>query len=215
MLPCPSPARLLLLLAGLWPAATSRSAAQTPPTAVVSVTNAQLRPGDVLRITVWRQPELSGEFHVLQSGTIGHPLYQSIMAVGTPLPELTERIRTYLTRLVNDPQVVIEPLVSVAVGGEVRTPGLYTLPLGTTISQAIAQAGGGGDEGSLRNVRLIRNGQREQIDLADLRVNRASEPVQSGDQIFVSRRSNTFRDIIGPLASVLAAAAAIITVSRQ
>ncbi|HET7601924.1 MAG TPA: polysaccharide biosynthesis/export family protein [Gemmatimonadales bacterium] len=179
------------------------------------MTNAQLRPGDVLRITVWRQPELSGEFHVLQSGTIGHPLYQSIMAVGTPLPELTERIRTYLTRLVNDPQVVIEPLVSVAVGGEVRTPGLYTLPLGTTISQAIAQAGGGGDEGSLRNVRLIRNGQREQIDLADLRVNRASEPVQSGDQIFVSRRSNTFRDIIGPLASVLAAAAAIITVSRQ
>lgn len=215
MPPCPSPARLLLLVAGVWFAGTSQGRAQTPAAAVVPVADAQLRPGDVIRITVWRQPELSGEFHVLQSGTIGHPLYQSIVAVGTPLPELAERIRTYLTRLVNDPQVVIEPLISVSVGGEVRTPGLYTLPLGTTISQAIAQAGGGGDEGSLRNVRLIRNGQREQIDLTDLQVNRASQPVQSGDQIFVLRRGNAFRDIIGPLASVLAAAAAIITVSRQ
>lgn len=215
MFPRPDPARLLLLVTALCSAATSQGLAQTSATAVAPVADAQLRPGDVLRITVWRQPELSGEFHVLQSGTIGHPLYQSIVAVGTPLPELTERVRTYLTRLINDPQVVIEPLVSVAVGGEVRTPGLYTLPLGTTISQAIAQAGGGGDEGSLRNVRLIRNGQREQIDLTDVRVNRASQPVQSGDQIFVSRRSNAFRDIIGPLASVLAAAAAIITVSRQ
>jgi polysaccharide export outer membrane protein len=215
MLPCPSPARLLLLAAGLCSAGTSQGRAQTPPAAVVPVADAQLRPGDVIRITVWRQPELSGEFHVLQSGTIGHPLYQSITAVGTPLPELAERIRSYLTRLVNDPQVVIEPLISVSVGGEVRTPGLYTLPLGTTISQAIAQAGGGGDEGSLRNVRLIRNGQQEQIDLTDLRVNRASQPVQSGDQLFVLRRGNAFRDIIGPLASVLAAAAAIITVSRQ
>jgi polysaccharide export outer membrane protein len=215
MFPRPDPARLLLLVTVLCAGAMSRGLAQTSATAVAPVADAQLRPGDVLRITVWRQPELSGEFHVLQSGTIGHPLYQSIVAVGTPLPELTERVRTYLTRLINDPQVVIEPLVSVAVGGEVRTPGLYTLPLGTTISQAIAQAGGGGDEGSLRNVRLIRNGQREQIDLTDVRVNRASQPVQSGDQIFVSRRSNAFRDIIGPLASVLAAAAAIITVSRQ
>jgi polysaccharide export outer membrane protein len=215
MLPRHNPARLLLLVAGLSTAAMNQGFAQTPTAAVAAVADAQLRPGDVLRITVWRQPELSGDFHVLQSGTIGHPLYQNIVAVGTPLPELTERIRTYLTRLVNDPQVVIEPLVSVAVGGEVRTPGLYTLPLGTTISQAIAQAGGGGDEGSLRNVRLIRNGQREQIDLTDVRVNRASQPVQSGDQIFVSRRGNAFRDVIGPLASVLAAAAAIVTVSRQ
>jgi protein involved in polysaccharide export with SLBB domain len=131
------------------------------------------------------------------------------------MPELTQRIRTFLTTLVNDPQVVIEPLVSVAVGGEVRTPGLYTLPLGTTISQAIAQAGGGGDEGSLKNIRLIRNGQREVINLTDTRVNRGSQPVRSGDQIFVSRRGNSFRDIIGPLASVMAAIAAIVTVSSQ
>jgi polysaccharide export outer membrane protein len=191
--------------------------AQTPAStsATVQVADARLQPGDVVRITVWRQPELSGDFRILQNGTIGHPLYQSVTAANTPMPELTQRIRTFLTTLVNDPQVVVEPLVSVAVGGEVRTPGLYTLPLGTTISQAIAQAGGGGDEGSLKNIRLIRNGQREVINLTDTRVNRGSQPVRSGDQIFVSRRGNSFRDIIGPLASVMAAIAAIVTVSSQ
>jgi len=180
-----------------------------------SAATAVLRPGDLIRITVWRQPELSGDFRILEDGTIGHPLYQAIAATSTPLPEVRERIRSFLTRLINDPQVVVEPLLSVAVGGEVRTPGLFTLPLGTTVSQAIAQAGGGGDEGSLRKVRLIRDNKREMLDLTDPRANRGSMPVRSGDQIFVSRRGNVFRDLVGPLASILGAAAAIITVARR
>lgn len=176
---------------------------------------ALLHPGDIVRITVWRQPELSGEFRVLPDGTIGHPLYQAVSAVNATLPEVRERVRQFLTSLVNDPQVVVEPLLSVAVGGEVRTPGLFTLPLGTTVSQAIAQAGGGGDAGTLKRIRLIRDQREQIIDLTDAAGNRGSMPVRSGDQIFVSRRGNVFRDVIGPLASVLAAAAAIITVSRQ
>jgi hypothetical protein len=40
-------------------------------------------------------------------------------------------------------------------------------------------------------------------------------PVRSGDQIFLERRGNAFRDIIGPMASILGAAAAIISVSRK
>ena len=34
-----------------------------------------LRPGDALRITVWRQPEFSGDFVVNPDSTIGHPLH--------------------------------------------------------------------------------------------------------------------------------------------
>jgi protein involved in polysaccharide export with SLBB domain len=103
----------------------------------------------------------------------------------------------------------------VAVGGEVRTPGLLTVPLGTTISQAIAQAGGGAEQANLRKVRLVRGNQQQTIDLTDLRVNRGALPVESGDQIFISRRSSAFRDVIGPLASVLGAGAAIISILRK
>jgi hypothetical protein len=46
-------------------------------------------------------------------------------------------------------------------------------------------------------------------------VNRGALPVESGDQIFISRRSSAFRDVIGPLASVLGAGAAIISILRK
>jgi polysaccharide export outer membrane protein len=164
---------------------------------------------------VWRQPELSGEFRITADGAIGHPLYQSVDVKNVTLAEATSRIRQYLTQLTNDPQVVIEPLLSVAVGGEVRQPGLYNLPLGTTLSQAVAQAGGGSDQGALKHVRLIRGRRQIVIDLTDTKENQGAMPVRSGDQIFLERRGNTFRDLIGPMASVLGAVAAIISVSRK
>jgi protein involved in polysaccharide export with SLBB domain len=111
--------------------------------------------------------------------------------------------------------VVIEPLLSVAVGGEVRSPGLYNLPLGTTLSQAVAQAGGGSDAGVLKKVRLIRGDRQEIVDLTDTRRNLGAMPVRSGDQIFLERRNNVFRDIVGPMASILGAAAAIVSVARR
>jgi len=45
-----------------------------------------LRPGDVLRITVWRHPEMSGEFVVAPDSTLVHPLYQVVKVAGAPLP---------------------------------------------------------------------------------------------------------------------------------
>jgi polysaccharide export outer membrane protein len=181
----------------------------TPPTRQTLV------PGDLVRITVWRQPELSGDFRITANGAIAHPLYQSVDVRNVPLADVAARLREFLTKFTNDPQVVVEPMLGVAVGGEVRTPGLLTVPLGTTVSQAIAQAGGLGDQANLKKVRLVRGNQQQMIDLADLRVNRGALPVESGDQIFISRRSSTFRDLIGPIASVLGAGAAIISVVRK
>lgn len=204
----------------IWAAATaatlllaSPAAAQSGAVAPASVQT--LRPGDVVKITVWRQPELSGEFRILSNGAIAHPLYQSVNVVGVPITDVAGLVREYLTRLTNDPQVVVEPMLSVAVGGEVRNPGMYNVPAGTSVSQAVALAGGGGDQGSLNGVRLVRGTQRITLDLTNAGISGASMPIQSGDQIFISRRGNSFRDVIGPLASVLAAAAAIITVSRR
>ena len=174
-----------------------------------------LIPGDLVRITVWRQPELSGDFRITADGSIAHPLYQSVDVKNVPLADVAARLRDFLTKFTNDPQVVVEPMLGVAVGGEVRTPGLLTVPLGTTVSQAIAQAGGQGDQANLKKVRLVRGNQQQIIDLTDLRVNRGALPVESGDQIFISRRSSAFRDVIGPMASVLGAGAAIISIIRK
>jgi polysaccharide export outer membrane protein len=175
---------------------------------------AVLVPGDVIRITVWRQPELSGEFRILSNGTIGHPLYQAINVRSVPISGLTERVRQFLTTYEQNPQFTLEPLVRVAVGGEVRLPNLYTLPLGTTVSQAVAQAGGATERGNPGHVRIRRGGRTQTVDLVSPR---ATDPgaVRSGDEILVGERHNALRDVIGPLASVLGAAAAIIIATRQ
>ena len=173
-----------------------------------------LKPGDMVRITVWRKPELSGDFRVLADGAIAHPLYQAINVSGMSMPALSARMREFLATYEQNPQVVVEPMLRVAVGGEVRTPNLQVLPVGTTVGQAIAQAGGAGERGNLRKVRLVRDGREQRIDLTDLETNAAAMPVLSGDEIYVGRRGGNIGDVIGPLASVVAAVASIVSISR-
>src|SRR2546425_7566303 len=77
-----------LLAAPLWPASAQR--------AVRPLTDPVLRPGDQLRITVWRHPDLSGEFMVGTDSTLVHPVYQVVKVAGVPLPVVKERLRGML-----------------------------------------------------------------------------------------------------------------------
>ena len=195
-------------------AAANPSRAEAQDTGPAAAEASALQPGDVLRITVWRKPELSGEFRIMADGAIGHPLYQALNVRGLPLPALTTRLREFLATYEQNPQVVAEPLLRVAVGGGVHLPNLYLLPAGTTVSQAVAQAGGANETGNLSKVRLLRGGRVENVNLTDTRSAVAARPVQSGDEILVGQRGNVFRDVIGPFASILAAAAAIVSATQ-
>ena len=198
-----------LLAAPLWPASAQR--------AVRPLTDPVLRPGDQLRITVWRHPDLSGEFMVGTDSTLVHPVYQVVKVAGVPLPVVKERLRGMLVTYEQDVQLVIEPLFAVTVAGEVRQPNLYRLPQGTTIAQAIALAGGPTEQGRLDKVRLIRRDNEITVDLARGYSRYEALPIASGDQVLVARRRdfNLLRDGILPVASLTAAVAAVITARRR
>jgi len=174
-----------------------------------SATKAVVNPGDVLRVTVWRDETLSGEFAVSMDGTVAHPLYRELNVAGKTVPEIEAQFRVLLSRLNTQPQFVIEPLVRISVGGEVRTPNLYTVPPLTTLSQAVALAGGVTDRGKLERVRVFREGREIVVDMTRPEAGLAQEPVQSGDQIYVDRRVSFFREYIAPAGSITAALAAI------
>lgn len=174
-----------------------------------------LRPGDVLRVTVWRYPEYSGELRVASDSTLVHPFFQALKVAGVPLPAVRELIRARLEERIREPDFVIEPLLRVSVAGEVRLPNLYTLPPETTVAQAIAQAGGPTEQARLSDVRLVREGRKTRLDLADPKAPLASFTIRSGDEIVVGRRSDLLRDVLGPIGSLLAATAAIVTVVRR
>ena len=189
-------------------AALSSAAAQTPRQATT------LRPGDAVRIQVWRDSELSGEFPVGPDGNLVHPVYRTLRVAGVALPELDARIRTFLQRYQTEPQFVAEPLLRVTIGGEVEKPALYFLAPDVTIAQAVALAGGARERGRTDRIRLLSDGGIQSVKL-DGRDPMASLPVRSGDQLIVERRGSVFRDVVGPLIGIAGSAAAIITVSRQ
>lgn len=171
-----------------------------------------LNPGDQLRIAVWRNPELSGDFMIAANGTITHPLYREIQVTGLPMSAVEDRLRTFLSRYTTNPQFVIQPLVRITVSGEVRSPQILGVPPETTVSQAVVLAGGPTPTARLDNVRLLRGGQETIVNLASADAQAASLQIRSGDRIVVAARTNTFRDYISPAMTVIGAAAAITSI---
>jgi polysaccharide export outer membrane protein len=198
------PGRLVALFVVLFCALAGAGSARAQ-----SVDAPVLRPGDAVQITVWRQPELSGEFAILDDGTIAHPLLRGVVVTGLPLPAAEGRIGDYLARLETTPQFVVQPLLRVSIGGEVRQPSLYRLPPATSIAEAVALAGGATERGRLERVRLFRDGHEIRIDLTRPEAGLAQGPIRSGDQVFVERRTSVFRDYIAPAASITAALVSI------
>ena len=175
----------------------------------------QLRPGDMLRIQVWRQPEFSGEFFITDDGFIGHPLFRSIYAINRPISEVEDAVRLFLMDFESEPNFVIEPFFQVAVGGQVRQPNVHPLRPGTTVAEAVAMAGGVTDEGRLDRVILRRGADQFRVDLTDAASTARLTPIRSGDEIVVERRKNWLREFILPVlystGSILAIANFIIT----
>jgi len=202
--------RTLLLLSAA-AVLTGTAAAQSPAPSTEQVT---LAPGDSVRVVVWRKPEMSGDFIVAPDGTITHPLYRAVRVGGVPFSTAESNVRTFLARFEQDPQFVLEPLVRVAVSGEVGRPQVFALRPETSIADAVAQAGGPSQFANRNRVRVLRRdpGGRERelsVSLLDATGTAANIRVRSGDQIVVDRKKSVFRDIFLPALSVIGSAASI------
>ena len=101
--------------------------------------------GDRVRLTVYREDTLSGEYPVNPSGNLALPLVGEVRALGSTTAALGKVIQARLADgyLVN-PRVSVEMATyrPVFVLGEVRTPGQYPYSSGLTVLNAIASAGG-------------------------------------------------------------------------
>lgn len=173
------------------------------------------RPGDVVQITVWRKPELSGEFVVAADGSIGNPFYADVKIAGAGVGDARQRIRNHVARIEADPLVWVEPVFRVAVVGEVRQPGLFPVRYPTTLGQAIAQAGGTTDAARLDRIQFVRNGVTQVVNLRDPAAAAARTVLLSGDEIVVPRRSTTFRDSLVPISTLASIAALLVTITSR
>jgi polysaccharide export outer membrane protein len=173
-----------------------------------------LAPGDSVRIVVWRKPEFSGDFVVAPNGTITHPLFRAVQVANVPFATAEANLRRFLTRFEENPEFVMEPLIRVAISGEVGRPQVFALRPETTIAEAVARAGGTTEVGNRNKIRVLRldpDGQQNEllINLTDPTGASSRIPVQSGDQIIVDRRRSFTRDVLLPTLGVIGSIASL------
>jgi protein involved in polysaccharide export with SLBB domain len=173
-----------------------------------------LAPGDSVRIVVWRKPEFSGDFVVAPNNSITHPLYRSVQVGGIPFATAEANVRRFLARFEENPEFVMEPLIRVAVSGEVNRPQVFAVRPETTIGEVVARAGGTNEVAARNRVRVLRlntSGQQNLmlVDLNDPAGGASLSPVRSGDQIVVDRRKSFMRDILLPTLGVIGSIASL------
>jgi polysaccharide export outer membrane protein len=173
-----------------------------------------LTPGDSVRIVVWRKPEFSGDYVIAPDGSITHPLFRSVKVAGLPFAKAESNLRAFLSQFEDSPQFVMEPLIRLAVSGEVTRPAVFATRPETTVGEAIARAGGPTAAAASNRVRIIRltpSGQQQQIvlNLTDTRGSAGTTPLHSGDQIVIDRKKSFFKDIMIPVLGVIGSVASV------
>ncbi len=154
-----------------------------------------LRPGDVIKVSVWREPEWSGEFNVDESGTAVLPRIGPVHVTAMSPDSLKRFVTDSLGKFLKNPSIEVTPLRRIQVLGAVRNPGLYPVPPTVTVGDAVAVAGGATSDGKPDQVVLRRNGQDLKVKLArETRL--ADTPIQTGDQLFVPQRGWLGRNIV-------------------
>lgn len=122
----------------------------------------RLGPGDKLRVTVFGEPYLSGEFIVSASSTISMPLIPTIPVGGATLPEAADLIEQALRAgFLGDPKIAVEVLEyrPFFVIGEVRNPGSFPYVADMTVLHAVAIAGGFTPRAAKRRIVIQRDGE--------------------------------------------------------
>jgi len=159
-------------------------------------TAVRLSPGDSIKVTFAEESDLDQTQKIRRDGKVSLPLIGELTAAGKRLMDLQREIISRYEGKLDNPEVLVtleSGTATVIVSGFANKPGKIDFNRPTTVFQAIMEAGGVSDYGSLRNIHLTRiiNGE-QRTETINLRPAIRGEPidpeyVQDGDVIYISR----------------------------
>ena len=206
----------------LWSAGQASAQTEIPPPRALSERGDSamvrpvggLRPGDLLKVGVYKEPSLSGEFLIDSRGYVQIPGMGVIRVAGLDPAQAREQlVQALKERGFSQPEIAVQALVRVTVLGAVRNPALYPVEPGTNLVQLLAAAGGPNERADLRKTRVVRDGREFVVDLeAGLAGSGAGRVVlYSNDIVNVPVRTGFTRENLQFAVSLLAAALSIAT----
>ncbi len=136
---------------------------------VSTTTDAEYKigPQDMVRIDVWKEPEISRTIPVRPDGKISLPLLNDVQASGLTTLELGKAIHDGLTKYLTNPEVTVTVTEinsrRVYITGEVIRAGAFPLLPNMTVLQALSSAGGFTQFAKLKSIYVLRNEGGEQV----------------------------------------------------
>lgn len=161
-------------------------------------TNYILDYGDVLNIQLIGQKDLLDTYKISRNGSVNVPDIGKINLSGLSLNNANKLIQARVKESFIGTEAFINLVsirdVNVMIAGNVFNPGVYTLSGNSNALHALVMAGGIDNQGSYREIKLIRNNETiEILDIYDYLIYGNSSNLarlRSGDLIFVERSQN-------------------------
>ncbi len=158
-----------------------------------------LSAGDEVRVNIWGNSQLDITQVISPEGRIFIDEFGPIQLSGLSVEDAEARVKRELSKIfkgLNDGTNMISVTlgnirsIKVNIVGEAYAPGTYTLPSLSTLFNALYAAGGVNDIGSLRSIKLFRNGKMvEELDVYDYLLggdSKSNVRLESGDMIMVT-----------------------------
>lgn len=155
-----------------------------------------VKPGDVLQISVWKEPELQREVLVRPDGGFSFPLVGEVNARGQSVADLNKIVSERLAKYIADAVVTVALQEvkgnKVYVLGQVNRPGEFVVNPSVDVMQALSMAGGATPFAALNDITILRRGGDKRTALSfrygDVSRGRSLEQniqLQSGDVVVV------------------------------
>jgi polysaccharide export outer membrane protein len=155
-----------------------------------------VKPGDILHVSVWKEPDLQGPTLIRPDGGFSFPLVGEVDARGKSVAELQTIVTQRLAKYISDPVVTVSVTEihgnKVYVIGQVAHPGEFIVNPRVDVMQALSMAGGTTAFASLGNIIILRRNGAVQtalnFDYTDVAKGRKLEQniqLQSGDIVVV------------------------------
>jgi polysaccharide export outer membrane protein len=178
-------------------ATTDASQTNQPSTFASGATDYRISQQDILQISVFQVNDLNSAVQVSQDGTITLPLVGKVQVAGRTTDEAEQIIAAKLRqKYLQSPQVSVSVKTfgkRITISGEVKGPRVLADDGGTTLSQAIANAGGVSDLANSQRVHVAKSinqhVQDEIYNLEDIQAGKVTDPLLKGGDIVVVEQS--------------------------
>lgn len=159
------------------------------------------KPGKALRVTIWQQPDLSGDYSIDSEGYVIFPLIGRIKVSRYTRDSLKSYLSSEYSNYLRSPIITIEPLIRVSVLGEVKAPGLFRVNPESPLWDVIEMTGGPTTVANMKKIKVMRRGKvinKELLIAFENGESLNSLGFKSGDQIVVprARRVMEWRTVI-------------------